>query len=384
MTRPTSLPVLTTRRLGRATLARQLLLEPSEVDVVRAVETIGGLQAQEPASPYIALWARLADLQAGTLDAALAHRRVVKGTLMRRTVHVVSAADYRSLWAATEAPLIGARRTDRRRAPDPGLLRELRRFGAAFAAEPRSLTDLREGLADDVGERDGRSADELLWWLRRAHPLVHAPGDAPWSFGRRPLLVDADAWLGRGTWPNAAAAVERLVRRYLGAFGPASVADIARWAGLSVAAVRPGVDAVGAAGDLRRFRTERGGLLVDLAGAPLPTEDVVAPPRLLPMWDSTVLAHDVRTRIVSDEDRARIIARNGDALPIILVDGLVAGRWWAVAEGGRTRIDLEPFRRASGPDRVALEELADRLARFVEPLEPRVYARYRRWRKDDA
>jgi hypothetical protein len=101
------------------------------------------------------------------------------------------------------------------------------------------------------------------------------------------------------------------------------------------------------------------------------------------MWDSTVLAHDDRTRIVSDKDRARIIARNGDTLPVILVDGLVAGRWWAVVEDGRTRIELEPFRRLDAGDRVAVEELGDRLARFVEPLEANVYARYQRWRNDD-
>ncbi len=97
-----------------------------------------------------------------------------------------------------------------------------------------------------------------------------------------------------------------------------------------------------------------------------------------------MLAHDDRTRIVSDQDRARIIARNGDTLPIILVDGVVAGRWWAVADGGRTTIEIEPFRRLAARDRVALEQLAERLARFVEPKEPTVYARYHRWRKDDA
>jgi len=322
----------------------------------------------------------LAAFEPGTLDRALAERRLVKGTLMRRTVHIVSAADYRALWSATQGPLERARRTDRRDVPDPSEVRDLRRFGADFASQPRSLPELR----DAIGERDGRSADERVWWLRRVHPLVHVPDDAPWSFGRRPLLVDADAWLGPGEWPDPIGAMELLVRRYLGAFGPATIADIARWAGMTVAAVRPGVEAVDDAGDLRTYRDEAGRVLADLAGAALPDEDVPAPPRLLPMWDSAVLAHDDRTRIISDEDRARIIARNGDTLASLFVDGVVAGRWWAVVDGARTRIELEPFRRLATPDRIVLEELADRLARFVEPLEPSVYARYRRWRKDDA
>ena len=121
-----------------------------------------------------------------------------------------------------------------------------------------------------------------------------------------------------------------------------------------------------------------------MVGASLPDEDVKAPPRLLPMWDSTVLAYADRTRVISDADRARIVARNGDTLPVILVDGLVAGRWWALADGGRTRIELEPFRLLARSDRAALEELAERLAHFVEPHEPNVYSRYQRWRKDDA
>jgi winged helix DNA-binding protein len=369
--------VLSTRRLGRATLARQLLLEPSDLDVIAAVQAIGGLQAQEPASPYVALWARLGGFDADDLHRALTERRLVKGTLMRGTVHVVSATDYRAFWSATLSPLGGARRSDRRDPPDAALLADIRAAAASFASEPRSLPELRNNL----GERDDRSADELVWWVRRQHPLVHVPDDVAWSFGRRPALVDADAWLPDGEWPGAVPAMEHLVRRYLAAFGPASMADVGRWAGVPVARVRPGVEAVERAGELRPFRSEEGRSLIDLVDAPLPDDDMPAPPRLLPMWDSLVLAFDDRRRIVSDADRKRVIAPNGDTLPVFLVDGLVAGRWWTVVDGGTSRIELEPFRRLTVGDRHALEELGDRLARFVEPHEPNVYARYQRWRK---
>ena len=380
MSRGSHPPVLSRRRLGRATLARQLLLEPSSLDVVAAVEAVAGLQAQEPASPYIALWARLAAFDGLDVQRAFTERRLVKGTLMRSTVHVVSAADFRALRSATLPPLEGARRADRRDPPDPALLAEVRASAAAFATEPRSLNELR----DHIGDRDGLSADELVWWVRRQHPLIHAPGDDVWSFGRRPALVDADAWLPDGPWPSPAAAMEHLVRRFLAAFGPASVADIGRWAGVAVASVRPGVEAVEGRGDIRRFRSEDGRDLVDLVDAPLPDEDVAAPPRLLGMWDSLILAFDDRRRIVSDEDRRRVIAPNGDTLSVFLVDGAVAGRWWPVLEGGSTRIEFEPFRPLAARDREALEAIADRLARFVEPHEPNVYARYRRWRKHEA
>ena len=361
-------------------LARQLLLEPADLDVVEAVERIGGLQAQEPASPYVALWARLAAFETASLDAAITDRTIVKATLMRSTLHMMSAADYRAMWAAIVPMLQNQRRQDRLEPPPPVRFAAIRRDLASFASEPRSLAELR----DHLGDIDGLPADVVLWWLRRRHPLAHVPSDVPWSFGRRPMLADADAWLGEGEWLDPLPSIDHVVRRYLGAFGPASVADIARWAGLAVGMVRPGVEAADRAGRLRWFRTEAGRELVDLIDAPLPPEDIPAPPRLLPMWDSTVLAYDDRTRVVSDADRARIIARNGDTLPVILVDGVVAGRWWAVSDAGRTRIELEPFRRLSRGDRAALDELGDRLARFVEPLEPNVYARYQRWRKDDA
>ena len=108
---------------------------------------------------------------------------------------------------------------------------------------------------------------------------------------------------------------------------------------MAVGAVRPGIAAVDAAGDLRRFSDERGRELLDLDGAPLPDPDTPAPPRLLPMWDSTLLAFADRTRLISDEDRRVVVARNGDTLPTFTVDGVVAGLWWAEADpGGRTRI----------------------------------------------
>ena len=99
------------------------------------------------------------------------------------------------------------------------------------------------------------------------------------------------------------------------------------------------------------------------------------------MWDSVLLAHQDRTRIISDADRAQVIARNGDTLATFLVDGRVAGTWWAeVGPGGRTRIAVEPFRDVDAVAMRALERQADGLAAFVEPLEPMVYSRYQRWR----
>jgi hypothetical protein len=371
-------PVLTPRRLNRATLARQLLLERAELDVVTATERIGGLQAQEPASPYIGLWTRLAGFDSAQLDRAIAERAVVKGTLMRSTLHLVSAADYLHLWPALVPMLEGVRRQDRVQPPSARRLAALTAQAEAFTAEPRALGELR----DHLGESDGLAPDEVVWWIRRRIPFAHAPSEVPWSFGRRPRLAHALTWLGADGWPSTEIALERLVRRYLGAFGPATAADLAQWSGVAVGKLRPGIAAVEAAGDLRRFSDERGRELLDLDGAPLPDPDTPAQPRLLPMWDSTLLAFADRTRLISDEDRRVVIARNGDTLPTFTVDGVVAGLWWAeAAPGGRTRIVVEPFRPPlRRADARALEREGERLAELVAPLEPAVYSRYQRWR----
>ncbi|MGH2474802.1 MAG: winged helix DNA-binding domain-containing protein [Candidatus Limnocylindrales bacterium] len=371
--------VLSQRRLNRATLARQLLLAPADRDVVAAVEQIGGLQAQEPASPFIGLWARVRGFNAGDLDRALTARDVVKATLMRTTVHLVTAQDYRDLWPIVRPDRDTSRRTDRDRPPEPARFAALQAEIDAFTAGPRSLGELR----DRVGTVDGMEPDEVVWWLRRRTPFVHVPAAVAWSFGRRPQVVHADAWLAARQWATVDEAAERLVRRYLAAFGPATMADIAAWSGVRVERLRPGLAAVEASGSLRRFRDERGRTLLDLDGAPLPAEDVSAPPRLLPMWDSTLLAFADRTRLISDADRAVVIARNGDTLATFTVDGLVAGLWWTEVDGGRTRIAIEPFRPIPRAAARALEHEGERLARFVEPLEANVYARFRRWRPRD-
>lgn len=375
--RATDGPVLSQRQLNRATLARQLLLERADLGIVEAVERIGGLQAQEPASPSIGLWTRLAGFAPADLDAALAARTVVKGTLMRTTVQLVSARDFGDLWPALRSEGDTSRRTDRDRQPDPVRFAALQVRVEAFTARPRSLTELR----DYVGSIDGMAPDELVWWLRRRTPFVHAPAAVPWSFGRRPQIVHADAWLADKAWPSRSEAVEHLIRRYLAAFGPASMADIARWSGLPVARLRPSLAAIEAAGDLRRYADQAGRRLTDVVDAPLPDEDVPAPPRLLPMWDNIVLAFADRTRLISDGDRRVVVARNGDTLPTFTVDGVVAGLWWAEPDGDRTRIVLDPFRAIDRAARRALEGEGERLARVLEPLEPTVYARYRHWRR---
>ena len=379
----TTYELLDSDRLNRATLARQLLLERATRDPVDALQQVAGLQAQEPASPFIGLWARLAEFEASTLRAAFREREAVKTSLMRVTLHAVAARDYGKLIAALLPMLRGTDGTTRGGVVRPERIPEIAAAAARYAAEPRRNVDLRAFIA---GQTDGDPLDTTLWWWIRRHlPLVHVPDDSPWSFGRRPVLVTPGAWLADprlddGESVPRAEALTWLVRRYLGAFGPATLADIAAWCGLSSRDLGVGVETLDAAGDLVRFIDASGRVLLDLSTAPRPPADAPAPARLLPMWDNLLLAFRDRSRVIADALRPIVVAKNGDVLPTFLVNGRVAGLWFAEADGPRTRVVLEPFGTLARSDRRALEAEAEQLAAFVEPFEPAVYARYR-WTK---
>jgi hypothetical protein len=349
--------VLTTRELNRALLARQLLLRRARLPVGRAIERAGALQAQWPPAPYIALWTRLEGFSRAQLVRAVERRQVVKATLHRATLHHVSARDYLAYAGLYRE---ARRRSMRSRAERAGIEAEVERLAAAIvehsSVEPYSRPELLERLGLPKLATDVR--EWVVWHLLAAEAeLVHTPESSAWrrhTQGGR--FVPARAWLGRdGATGEAAAA--HLARRYLAAFGPATRADLAQWTGLGRAALDPGLARL----PLRRFRDERGRELLDLPRAPRPDPETPAPARLLPTWDSTLLAHDDRSRILPDEHRRTVILRNGNVQQAFLVDGFVAGLWRF--EDGR--VELEPFAPLPRRARGQLETEAAALARWL-------------------
>ena len=360
--------------LNRATLARQLLLERVRLDPVDAIERLVGLQAQEPASPYIALWSRLEGFRADELDRAFVERRAVKGTLMRVTLHAVSARDYVAFWPALRDSLRQFRERALRWGDStvPGSLAER---ALEYAAEPRTNTQMRrflEQLAEPVADRDA-------WWGVRTHvPFVMVPERVTWSFGRRPVFMAAHSWLDLPlTSPDEG--LDHLVRRYLAGFGPATLGDLSQFTGIARSRLKVALERL--ASELRLFRNEAGRLLYDVPDGPLPPAGTPAPVRFLPMWDSILLAYEDRSRVVPAEHRPRVVQTNGDFLAAFAVDGHVAGLWRAVAVDGRTRIAWDAFEPLPAVVQRELEDEAERLAAFVEPHEPEVFRRYSRWLK---
>lgn len=358
---------LTARQLNRATLLRQMLLRRESMAVPEAVRRLVALQAQEAPSPYLALWNRLAGFDPAELDTAFADRTVVKATLLRITLHAVNAEDYPAFHNSMVRLLRAARLGDTRftstglSIPDADAL--LARL-ARFVARPRTSAELEEMLAARLGEHK-----KGVWWaLRTFAPLHYTPTGGPWSF-KAPSRVVA-ARTKRGT---EEAAVRWLVLRYLQGFGPATPADISQFTLLRRPAVVQALQALG--GKVEQVEGPDRLTLYDVPGGPVPDQATAAPPRLLPMWDSVLLAYADRGRVVPPDYRALIVRRNGDVLPTLLVDGYVAGVWRPL-EGG---IEATAFHKLDDAAWQGLEAEARALVAFLAEREPIVYRRFIHW-----
>ena len=347
---------LTLRALNRATLARQLLLEREGLGVVDAVERVGGLQAQEAKPQFIGLWTRLRDFRREQLHEALHERSVVRATLMRATLHLVSAADYVRLRAALQPVLQAAMAAVRGRDQGLDVDRVVPVVRRLLDERPRTFGDLRGRLAEEFPGVDERA----LGYATRMHlPLAMVPSDDRWSFPGDTPFVPAESWLGAEL---ARADPEALVRRHLGAFGPATAADVQTWSGL------PGLAQVlaGMEDELEVFAYGRR-KLYDLPGAPRPGEDVPAPIRLLPEFDSLLLAHKDRTRVITDEQRRSLATRNLRIKAVFLVDGFAGGSWSMARKRATATLSIAPFARLDERARDELAAEGEALLRFAEP-----------------
>jgi len=303
---------------------------------------LAGIQNQYAPNAYIRLWSCLGGFRREQLTRALERRTVVQGTLMRSTIHTVSARDYWLYAAGVRTAMREWVTKADKRAGRSGLARRDAKLRAALDDGPRSVKELGDLAKGFVG----------LWG-----ELVRVPPSGTWERRRADLLATAEHWLGPCP-VSEQDGLEHLIRRYLGGFGPASLNDVSSWSGVPVKALEP----VAARLRLRRFRDDQGGELLDLPRAPLPAADSAAPVRFLPTWDAVLLVHARRTGVLPEEYRPLVFSiKNPPSVPTFLVDGRVAGAW--SYEAGR--VALEPYERLP---RSALRELrveGARLAAFM-------------------
>lgn len=355
---------LSNRTLNRTLLARQLLLERTSMPIVEAVEHLGGLQAQAPIPPYLALWTRLEQFEVDALSKLVIDRSLVRMTLWRGTLHLISANDVYLMrtalqpeldkWAKTVMPPATRVEID---------LDKLARITREYVdAEPRTVAEIGAHLEEHFPEAKAR---EMSTQAQMLVPMIQVPPRGIWGVGGIPQNVAMASWLGRELPERAA--VPELIKRYLRAFGPATLADMQAWSRLT------GLRAHAAQLGLVEYENEDGKVLLDVPDGVIVPEDVPAPARLLPAFDNVLLGHADRRRIMSEEARSRWGAvRNGVFPPTFLVDGFLRGTWNVVENKDAATLTIKPYFKTTKKDMAGVVREAEAVLKVMSPKKPHV------------
>jgi hypothetical protein len=292
---------VTLRELNRTLLLRQLLLERKSISVARAVARLVALQAQYAPSPYVALWSRVEGFRKEQLSA---NRALLKAGCFRTTLHVV---------ARVEFPFIVSSYIESQRARSEGLGVDIEALRAAIPEAPLSSAELTALAHRVLGTDDPWTVS----FASRVLPFVRTEPVGPWPHSKPSPWV-----LWREPLPDPVESSTRVVRQYLAAYGPATRDDIVQFTGFKVRQIAPALDG------LRTLEDAAGVTLYDVPRALLAAEDVPAPVRFLPAFDSIILAHRDRSRIVPpDYVEAVFNKKNATTRNTFTVDGFVAGAW---------------------------------------------------------
>lgn len=336
-----------------------MLLVRERATVVKAVERLLALQAQVPRPPHVALWSRLQKFKRDDLLAPLKARTLVRGTMMRGTLHIMSAKDFLAFRMALQPSLTAGMMSIVGQGPIPSIETLMTAGRSAFGRKARPFADVRAALQSRFPEAHERS---MGYAVRMQLPLVQVPADGEaWGFPGDSDFALAEHWLktkvGAGSGPGP------LILRYLAAFGPATTADIQGWLG-----IRGVAEALAPIRDkLLTFCDGRGREVFDLPAAPRPDADTPAPVRFLPEYDSVILAHADRARIVDEAHRKALVTKNLIVPATFLIDGRVAGTWKIERKRATATLRLAPLVPIAKAARAALQEEGEALLRFVEP-----------------
>lgn len=348
------------RALNRALLERQLLLRRHALPAEQAIEHLVGLQAQAPKAPYVGLWARLSSFRPPELARLIEERRAVRTHVMRATIHLLTSRDcvaihslFRSVLTRQFAGTAFAR--DLEGVDFDVLLAAGREL---LAAKPHTRAELGALLTERWPDRDGPSLAYAVTYLV---PTVQTPPRGVWGESGAARFTTTEDWLGRS--PDPAPSTEELVIRYLGAFGPASVADVQAWSGLT--GLRHLVDEMRPR--LLRLRDERGRELFDLPDAARPHDDAPAPPRFLPEYDNALLAHADRSRVNPEKRPVPLPPGTGGTSGTVLIDGFFRATWKVARERSEATLQVEHFGPLTREQRATVEAEGMELLRFVAP-----------------
>jgi hypothetical protein len=352
--------VLSVRALNRATLTRQLLLGRAELPAGDAIERLVGMQAQVPIDPYVGLWTRLVGFRPEELADLITERRAVRASLMRSTIHLVTARDMRKLRPLME-PVIARMfwtgspfgRAIKGVDVDAlvAMVREL------IEERPRTRAELRPLLAERWPDHDSDAMSAIGYLL----PVIQIPPRGVWGQSGHATWTTAESWLGRPL--DTSPSIDDLVRRYFAGYGPAAIMDIQAWCGLTklrevVERLRP---------RLRVFRDEQDRELFDLPDAARPDPDTPAPTRFLPEYDNALLGYKDRTRMIVEESRRQLDSDILGNFSTFLVDGRIGGRWKFTRERDTAMLAVEPVVRLTKSEAADVVDEGDRLLAFLSP-----------------
>jgi hypothetical protein len=348
--------VLTNRQLNRATLARQMLLQRSDMTTVEAVRFLGGLQAQQSNDPYIGLWSRLNGFTHEALTELIVDKTLARATTMRGTLHLHTADDLVGFRALVQGFLEAQWKSN-----------FLRRFGSEDKAKVHRagvrILDKGPITAGELGKQlkvkfPSAEPIALSVLLQMNETLVQVPPTRIWGNGSAPLLVRVENWL-----PGQTSTLDRiaLVRRYLAAFGPASINDMQIWCRLT----KLSVEFKALEKELVVFEGEDGRVLYDLPDAPRPPADTPSPIRFLPLYENAYLGYDNRRRMLVEEDLARLNLFT-DFKPSVLIDGVIAAGWVVSHKKDAARLEVEPYHKLTKKQVREIEAEGDAFLRFME------------------
>lgn len=352
--------ILTSRDLNRTLLARQHLLGRADLAPADALRHLVGMQSQQPNDPYLALWNRIDGFQTDHLADLMGTRQVVRASLMRGTIHLVTADDYP--WLASALLVMhrsGFKTIQAGKRLDLDRLDEFVGAGeAALTGTPMTLKALATVLAGQFPDDDATAIAQAI----RFHlPLIQTTPRGVWGRSQAPTWALTRDWLGIDIEPKLDA--ERLITRYLAAFGPATIADVQAWSGLT--GLTPLAKRMGDRLVIRHDETGR--TLFDLPDAPIVAGDTAAPVRFLPVFDNLLLSHKDRTRIISESRRKRIQTNNGLFAATILIGGYVGATWRLDGEV----LTIRPFTSLAHEMTEEIEAEGCAMIRFWAGFEPR-------------
>ncbi|WP_410611424.1 winged helix DNA-binding domain-containing protein [Amycolatopsis sp. lyj-109] len=340
------------RALNRALLARQHLLDRTSLPPAAMLGHLVGMQAQAPLAPYVGLWTRLARFRPDELAALLTGRHAVRGLLMRGTVHLVLAEDARVLRPLVQRVVAGGYTGHFGRRVGDADLGAVARFGRQLLDErPRTRRQLQDALASRWPEHDAEALSYAVGYLV---PTAQVTPRGVWGSTGPATLTTLESWLG-GPLADGPS-LEDVVRRYLRAFGPASVADVQAWSGLTK--LREIVEPMG----LRTSRAESGEVLYDVEDGVLPDSETPAPVRFLPEYDNVLLSHADRARVLPPGRRVPLPPGNGASRGTLLVDGFYRADWRLMGAA----LEVTAHDRLTAGERAEIEGEATRLLEFLE------------------